>query len=303
MSEIMTIKKVVIIIWTSFTPMLPEIIELPESRSPGDFGDYYNFNVREEYEYSATIVFDSIRLAFPNSDIKVVMAGNICVTDKLRSIILQKIEDIGGKLIEIEAEYSQGDILRNIIFALSHSEEPLAIVDSDIIFWDRFDNVSDALYEGYFIPSYEECYSTYPEEEKVLVHPNVHAAFLKIKSPKLLCEKISEIEGKYPELDLFTQTVISRKGKLEHYDTMSMLYSVVSDNVYKYGRDELSKFVHLYGGNQLDYYTYMKVENNPRSLEFSKLYGKIHTHVKNKEYDQLRDLWSWYKEYKFDLLE
>lgn len=298
----MTIKKVVIIIWTSFTPMLPEIIELTESRSPGDFGDYYNFNVKEEYEYSATIAFDSIKLAFPNSDIRVVMSGNI-ISDKLKSSILQKTEDIGGKLVQIRDEYSQGFILRSIISSLSDYEEPTALVDSDIIFWDRFDNVSDALYEGYFIPSYEECYYNYPEEEKVLVHPNVHAAFLKIKNPKLLWKKISEIESKYPELDLFTQTVISRNGKLEHYDTMSMLYSVVSNDVYKYGKKELSKFVHLYGGSQLDYYTYMKKENNPRSLEFSKLYGKIHTHVKNKEYDQLRDLWSWYKEYKFDLLE
>lgn len=302
MSEFDTIKKVVIIVWTSFTPMLPEIIELSESRSPGDFGDYYNFNVKEEYEYSATIAFDSIRLAFPNSDIRVVMSGDI-ISDKLKSLILQKTEDLGGKLIQIRDEYSQGFILRSIISSLSDSEEPTALVDSDIIFWDRFDNVSDALYEGYFIPSYEECYYNYPEEEKVLVHPNVHAAFLKIRNPKLLWKKISEIESKYPELDLFTQTVISRNGKLEHYDTMSMLYSVVSNDVYKYGKKELSKFVHLYGGSQLDYYTYMKKENNPRSLEFSKLYGKIHKHVKNKEYDQLRDLWSWYKEYKFDLLE
>lgn len=286
------IKKAIVLIWTGFLPMLPEMITPWEKHSKDD--DII------EYEYTATIVFDSLRKAFPDSEIRVVCVGDTCVSYNLKSLILQKTNEVEGKFIQMGGR-SQDYVLRNIILALSNSEDPTALVDSDIIFWDRFDDVSDALYEGYFIPSYEECYSNHPKETKVLVHPNIHAAFLKIKNPKLLAEKILNIETKYPGLDVFKPISINRFGNWEHYDTMAMMYSIFSNDFRKFDKNDFSKFTHLYGGSQLDYHTYMFFENNPRSLELSKLYGKIHSHVKNQDFDKLKELWGWYKEYKFDL--
>jgi len=295
------IKKVIVLIWTAFTPMLPEMI------SPAKFSHKYDSNPHwkddlkdgvSEYEYTTTIVFDSLKKAFPEADFKVVCVGDICVSDNLKKLILYKTKELEGRFIQTKNAESQANILRNIILGLCNTEEPTAIVDSDIIFWDRFDDVSDFLYEGYYIPSYEESYST-----KVLVHSNVHAAFLKIKNPKLLAKKILDVENKYTSLDVFKPIVINRLGNWEHYDTMAMLYSIFPDQIRKFGREDLSKFIHLYRGSQLDFSTYMMFENNPRSLELSRLYEKIHSHIKNEDCEKLKELWSWYKECQFDSLK
>lgn len=286
------IKKVIVLVWTAFTEMLPEMISPWDKNIETDL---------DEYLYVDTIVFDSLKKAFPESEIKVVCVGKL--SGKRRELLLQKTNEVQAtSFIETEYIEPQDKVLRNIIFSLSNFEEPVALVDSDIIFWDRFDDVSDSLYEGYFVPSYEECYSNHPQESKVFVHENIHAAFLKIKNPKLLAEKILNAESQYPLLDLCKPTTVNRIGNWEHYDTLSLLHSMVSKDVRKLNKKDLSKFVHLYGGNQLDYYTYMMFENNPRSLELSKLYEKIHLCVKNQDYEKLKGLWGWYKEYKFELL-
>lgn len=282
------IKKVVIIIWPGFFPMLPEMMN-PSLK--------VNQNNTTEYEYTATIVFDSIRIAFPDSIIKVICNGD--VSDKLKKILLEKTKEIEGTLIMRENTLSHDEILRKIISSHSFSTDSISIVDSDIIFWDRFDDVSDLLYEGVFVPSYEECYSTHSEEKKVFIHSNVHAAFLKIKNPKLLWEKISTIESKNPHLDVFKPITINRFEKWEHYDTMSMLYSIFSSEIRKFDKNDLNKYVHLFAANRFDFDSYMFLENNLRSLELSKLYKKIHFYVKNKDYEKLKKLWKLYKQFKY----
>lgn len=295
------VRKVIVIIWTSFTSMLPDMIDPgTHKRDAKDYGNYEDRDVRG-YEYSTTAIFDGLGVAFPEcNDLKVVCVGNISLSKELKSTIIKKTENLNGTFIQIPSEHEGYQVLRNIISSLADCEEPTAIIDSDMVFWHRFDEIDDdSLYEGYFVPSYERSYS---KDENMFIHQNIHAAFLKIKNPKLLAETISDLELKYPWLDVYKPMTFKNGDRWEHHDTMSILYSLVSEDTRKFTAREMEKFVHLYGGNQFDYWTYMRTEDNMRSLELRELYGKIHSHVTNNEFDELKNLWKWYKEYKFGLL-
>jgi hypothetical protein len=232
-----------------------------------------------ELSYGSTLVFDSIRTGFPDSNIHVIDNGIFDFS--IKQSIKNKVKEIDGSFYSDGKVYTHHQLLRTIISKISGS---IAIVDPDIIFWDRMDTTSDSLVSGRKIPIFFDPIS------KCINHQRIHTSLLKISNTEIMINLIESAEKSYNESDLMSPVMLKRLDVWERFDTMSSFCSVYPDFISEFDEIELDKYDHLFCGTHLDVVKdKLCIDNSP--VEWEREFSNIHKYAKNKQYDKLRGIW------------
>lgn len=237
------------------------------------------FCKNKNLSYGTTLVFDTIRLSFPNSNIYVIDNG--IIIKSVKDLVIEKTKEIGGEFISPKNFYSHDIVLRDIVKNMSGS---IAVVDPDIIFWDRFDSIPDSLISGRKIPTF------YDPISACINYERIHTSLLKIKNCRSLFQMVGDIESEFEECDLFKPIMFNRQGIWERMDTMSNLSSAFSSNVLPFNEEDLNKYDHLFCGTHIDVVK-NKLKNKKINTEWEKIFFDIHDYVNNKNYDKIKGVW------------
>jgi hypothetical protein len=233
--------------------------------------------IDEKHDYGATLVLDSIRVGFPDSKIIVI---NNAVIPKVKIHIEKKLKEIDGILWETCKVYEHSKLLKYIIF---RSKKSTAIIDSDVIFWEKFDQVSDFLFEGRFIPSFYD-------HDNILNHPRIHPSLLKIHDPSRLKQLILSSKN----CNLFAVTL----NKIEFYDTLSRLYLFCSEKIRRFDENDLNKYDHLFGSTFItEMLKVLSESKNQTILQMMEILKRNHIYAKTKQYKELKGIWKIQEEY------
>ena len=189
--------------------------------------------------YGSLLVFDSVRLAFPNAKIVVSENSNL---SEAKSLVWDRAKAVEAFYIDVPLGFSHHDVLSSIFTV---EEDAFAIVDPDVIFWDRFDYVSDFLIEGRYLPTFKDPYT------KCLTKERLHTSMIKVGDPQRLRKEIEDVRENFFEWDPFKPFMYRNKNLWERSDTLASLYSVFKNDCYKFTESELNSYDHLFCGSHL----------------------------------------------------
>lgn len=225
-----------------------------------------------ELIYGSLLVFDSVRLAFPDSKIVVSENSN---SSEVKSLVWDKAKAVEAFYVDVPLGFSHHDVLSSIFTV---EEDAFAVVDPDVIFWDRFDRVSDFLIEGRYLPTFKDPYT------KCLTKERLHTSMIKVGDPERLRKKIEEVRENFFEWDPFKPFMYKNENLWERFDTLASLYSVFKNDCYKFTERELNCYDHLFCGSHL-----------PRVIDnlgnWKDVFASSHEKAKTSNRRDLKGLW------------
>lgn len=192
-----------------------------------------------ELLYGSTLVFDSLRVGFPEARIFVVDNGSLV---EAQAEIMQQAKAVDGEFMALPPQ-SHTEILRSILALIN---KPTAIVDPDIVFWDRADHMHDATLSGRLIPEFFDPYS------RCLTKPRLHTSFWKINQPEELRKQIITLKQEYFEWDPLSPTMIKQGYEWVRHDTGASLYVALPDHCQAFSEADLKLYDHLFCGSHVD---------------------------------------------------
>ena len=189
--------------------------------------------------YGSTLVFDTLRIGFPESEVVVIDNASL---PEARAVIRKAAHEAGALFEQVPTERKHHELLREIVRT---AEVPFAIVDPDVIFWSRFDQLSSSLIEGRLIPTFRDPYT------QCLTHERLHTSLLKIPDPHALRSAMDPC-GRYFEFDPIAPAMVHRNGVWERFDTMGGIYSVLKASCRAFTEADLDHYDHLFCGSHAD---------------------------------------------------
>ncbi len=216
-----------------------------KSTNPGGVNRVYiiTFCRRVELFYGTKMIFQSIRTGFPFADITVIDNGSI---PEALPIIRQLAASVKARIIEIPESDPHAMILEMIIM---NEKEPFSIIDPDVIFWDRMDNLDgldDFLLAGRLIPAFNDPYS------KCFTHERLHTSMLIVPNPNKLRTAIDEVRKDKFEWNPFHGQMFETDKGWTRYDTMGILYASLKDRCKAFDESMLNSYDHLFCGSHFD---------------------------------------------------
>lgn len=196
---------------------------------------------KPELFYGSSLIFESIRVGFPDAQILVVDNGSI--PESLLGI-KDLTESLGGHFLPLKSPVPHASIIKNLILT---AQEPLVILDPDIVFWDRTDEVSSGLMDGRLIPTFNDPYTD------TLTKERLHTSFLKVNAPKDIQRIYKGIKEKYFDWNPFDPAMFQEEDKKWiRYDTLSMLYATLKGECSIFNEEDLNAYDHLFCGSHID---------------------------------------------------
>lgn len=228
---------------------------------------------RIESFYGTELVFHSIRTGFPFADITIIDNGSI-------PEVLPDIRRLSDRANARLVENGESDPHAMILEAIIRNEtEPFAIVDPDVIFWDRMDSlegIDDALIAGRLLPSFKDPYSGCHTYERL------HTSMLIIPNPKALREAITEKRADKFEWNPFHGQMFETEKGWTRFDTLGILYASLKDRCKAFDESRLNRYDHLFCGSHLDLVA-PSFKDKPILTS--------HDKAKERRYDELKGVW------------
>lgn len=187
--------------------------------------------------YGTSLIFKTIRVGFPNAEITIIDNASVFGVDTTRKLS----ESIGATFIPLSTARGHHNILADIIYS---ADVPTAIVDPDIIFWERADE-SKGILEGRLIPNF------FDPSSGCHTYERLHTSFLKFK-PELR-DIILGIFADKCNWQPFIPIMLEVDGWWRRWDTMSGLYASIMHLTKPFSEDDLNKYDHLFYGSHIDW--------------------------------------------------
>lgn len=222
-----------------------------------------------ELLYGSTLVFDSLRVGFP--DAKVVVIDNSSIHEAHKAI-KSKAESIDANFANNDS-YKEHHIL--IEKVLSQISGPVCIVDPDVIFWDRIPEPT-SLIEGRLIPRFKDAYA------QCVAEPRIHTSMMYVRDTDELQKRITEIKKTYVEFDPWIPIMLKVNGAWRRWDTGACLYAAAPKLFRPYGKKELNCYDHLFCGSHIDL-----VEENVPEIAY----------IHELPHDELKGIWKLQEQY------
>lgn len=221
--------------------------------------------------YGSTLVFGSLRVGFPESEIVVIDNASL---PEARAVIRNAAKGAGALFEEAPPGRRHHELLREIVRT---ADVPFAVVDPDVIFWSRFDQAGSGLIEGRLIPTFRDPYT------QCLTHERLHTSLLKIQDPSALRSAIEQ-HSRFFEFDPIAPVMVHRAGVWERFDTMGGIYSLLKASCRSFTIDELDHYDHLFCGSHADQVT-ETLGDAAGSFE------AIHQAVRSKDFQSIKGAW------------
>jgi len=192
-----------------------------------------------DYLDSSSLVLDSIRIGFPNSNINVFLTGHNPV---INHDITLKAYDKGARVFMYDNIRNNGELIKHRLV----SGYPFILIDGDVIFWDNCEDIEfSKSIAGRLIPEY------YCPLTKTLTKSRLHTSFLvfndlaKIDKSKAKLEfnSSNKLLSSFIPSDLISPFSCFDKGRQIFYDTCANLYQCIGGEAFD--ENILNKYDHL----------------------------------------------------------
>lgn len=197
---------------------------------------------KPELLYGSTLVFDSLMTGIPDAALVVVdqSPDKVCAAE-----IKKKVEALDGLYIRPNAQVIHAEFLERTILPLRDTDEPLVIVDPDIVFWDKLQLSHPGVIAGRYLPAF-------PFLPGVLEAPRVHPSLWVIRSTKELASKLIATRKARHDFRPFHPTNVrvtwNDEAEDVHFDTGAALYSLVPQLFWHFEVRDLDRYDHLFLG-------------------------------------------------------
>lgn len=192
---------------------------------------------------ATTLVFDTIRVGFPDNEICVNWKGMRpapeAVLDAVRSADVDHFEHV--------APITHAAWIGRLLGELA---EPFFICDTDMVFWKRFPDEFAAPLAGRYTPRFYDAYT------KCITLPRLHTCLMYF-DPLPLLEKVKAYRDKFPKAAYVPQADLIAPGitpwldgKSYFHDVACLLYHAVGGQVFHEAQNEC--FDHLQAGTISD---------------------------------------------------
>jgi hypothetical protein len=173
----------------------------------------------------ATLVFDTLRVGFPSAEV------HVCINAEpdLAVVVREEILKLLPEAIITEAQTIHHEWIEKLI---RDQTEPFYLVDTDVIFYRRFEQYSftEAL-AGWRIPEWLDAFSG------CITRARLHPSLLYVNPVKVMGQ-LASVYGAVPETR-FTPTVnpfhplcLPFKGRMYFHDTLSLLYHAIGGTAF-----------------------------------------------------------------------
>lgn len=230
--------------------------------------------------YGTTLIFKTLRVGFPNSEICVV--DNASLLD-VRPLIRKLAQQSNAQFIQLERELPHHDFIEQTI---NQQPEGTAIfLDPDVCFWKSVEEWGfDKLIAGRLLPKYI-C-----EYTGCLTHPRLHTSFLWIPDVAALRKAIQNIQARYFEFHPFRPMMFRLGNTWERFDTGGSLFAALPEQMQAFTEKELDAYDHLFCGTHLN-----TVASRIRP-DYALLFDRMHKHVQ-VDHRALKGAWRLQEEY------
>jgi len=192
---------------------------------------------KEELLKAATMVFETLRVGFPTAPVKVLIncAPNKASLDAIVEATVKaqvqdcEISSAGDEVIHpvtIHHEWIQG--------LLERETEPFFILDTDVCFWDNFEqwDFSKSFMAGKWIPAFEDDFT------KCVTQTRLHPSLLYL-NPQRIKEEVAKYFVPFPDTPfnprpnlIFPAWFPVVNSKPVFFDTMSLLYQAIGGSMF-----------------------------------------------------------------------
>lgn len=242
------------------------------------------FCQNETQLYGTTLVFETLRVGFPNATVHVVDNASL---PEVRATIRERA-------LACKATHHQFDRRwRHESFILQALKETksrsVVFVDPDVCFWEKVEDWSfSSLLAGRLIPRH------FDMTFGCIAQPRLHPSFLWFPNVTALFYELGRLKTRFFDAEFFQSQSIAVEGKWQRYDTCAALYHALIDHAYAFTPQELDAYDHLFCGTHLDQILMLM------SQPVRELVRKVHDQAK-ADYRGLRGMWRWQEEH-FKLL-
>jgi hypothetical protein len=230
--------------------------------------------------YGTTLIFTTLRIGFPNT--------NICVVDNaslltLRPQIRQLAQEADCEFIQLDQEIKHDEFLEQ---TLSKQSEGTAIfVDPDICFWKSVEDWNfDALVAGRLIPKHS-C-----EYTRCITYPRLHTSLLWIPDIRAFRSEMETLRGHFFQFSPFRPFMFRLNNLWHRFDTGASLYAALPNRMFPFVEKELEAYDHLFCGTHLE-----SVAAKVRP-DYGLLFERMHKHAQ-VDYRALKGAWRIQEEY------
>lgn len=192
-------------------------------------------------DYS-TLVFKTLRIGFPVSEVEVLINPPISDADQLGIALVAS--DAGCKVTVLKDEWKHHEFVEKLVMT---EDEPFWLVDTDVIFYGNIElwDMGDRYLSGAFIPEFQDDFT------KAITRSRLHTSLLYV-NPKEVRKRKTLYSQRHPETiynpeaNLFYPLFMPFNGRSIFYDTASMLYHAIGGT--KFTEDELNHYFHFHFG-------------------------------------------------------
>ena len=205
--------------------------------------------------WSSTLVFDSLRVGFPHSQIFVF--DNVSLPEA-RSVIREKCLKLECQYVQLQTEVLHHDFIEEKIRTHSGC---VIFVDPDICFWKSCEDWAfDALFAGRYVPQF------YDDFAKAITVERLHTSLFWIPDAQKLTKCVEEVQLEYFDFHPLRPFAFKHDADWYRYDAGSTLYSAFRKYAYQFTDRELSCYDHLFCGSHLDFVLERIDEASARTL-------------------------------------
>jgi hypothetical protein len=210
--------------------------------------------------YGTELIFKTIRIGFPNSDIFVYDNNSI---KEAQDIIENYCIELKINLIKIKNEISHSRFIEEI---LKSNRGRIVFVDPDVIFWKNIENLPiNGLLGGRYVPKFVDDFTG------CITLPRIHTSLMIIPDSELLKEELTNISQDKFEVDFFNPYMYFNGEKWYRLDTCSSLYLSIKNKIYKFTDEDLEFYDHIFCGSHIDLVLNSLGEYRDRMMEVHKL--------------------------------
>lgn len=190
--------------------------------------------------YGSTLVFESVRTGFPDSEIVVVENAS---PPPLRAPIIEAARAADCTLDLMDEEDRHWALLEKITL---QAEGPIVFLDPDIVLWERIDRwqFGDALMAGRVLPEFDDPFTG------TLTLPRIHTSHLWFPDPKALQARIAVIQRKYYQVGSLFEPRMQPPGWWR-WDAAATLYNALGAEAVGFTEAQLDGYDHLFCGSHL----------------------------------------------------
>jgi len=227
-----------------------------------------------EAAYGATLVFDTLRIGYPDNHVIVVDNGS---HEEVLPLIASLATQTGCEFVPAQSfhflDHFRWFLLEQNLYS------SVVFLDPDVVFWSEMKfSKTPKLLNGRLIPSFKK--------NGVVSTARLHPSHLYVPDVFALRQALNNIPtwGFNP----LGQTSAAIDGVLYSWDTCAPMYHALKDDCEPFAQEQLNCYDHLFYGSHLRWVKSLKPTDAPM---------RAHTLVKEGRVSELRGIWRDQDEY------